>query len=143
MTQSPIVNDAAARARLSPAAVRAFLSLASIVILVALYEWSRLVRGSRAPDLRESAPVLRPLDPHVPASALGAVAIAVGLARHLTDQDTIDHAAATAVSASAPACGPRVLIDVPEVREAVSDEARAQAYVAAAEKRFDGINHCC
>jgi carbon starvation protein len=120
-----------------------FLSLASIVILVALYEWSRLVRGSRTPDLRESDPVLRPLDPHVPASALGAVAIAVGLARHLTDQDTIDHAAATAVSTRAPACGPRVLIDVPEVREAVSDEARAQAYVSAAEKRFDGINHCC
>jgi carbon starvation protein len=120
-----------------------FLSLASIVILVALYEWSRLIRGSRAPDLRESAPLFRPLDPHVPASALGAVAIAVGLARHLTDQDTIDNAAATAVSASAPACGPRVLIDVPEVREAVSTEARAQAYVAAAEKRFDGVNHCC
>jgi carbon starvation protein len=120
-----------------------FLSLASIVVLVALYEWSRLIRGSRAPDLRESETILRPLDPHVPASALGAVAIAVGLARHLTDQDTIDNAAATAVSASAPACGPRVLIDVPDVREAVSDEARAQAYVAAAEKRFDGINHCC
>jgi hypothetical protein len=36
-----------------------------------------------------------------------------------------------------------VLIDLPEVREAVSDDARAQAYVAAAEKRFDGINRCC
>jgi carbon starvation protein len=120
-----------------------FLSLAGIVILVAVYEWTRLVRGSRKPDLRESETVLRPLDPHVPASALGAVAIAVGLARHLTDQDTIDQAAATAVSTAAPACGPRVLIDLPEVRESVSDDARAQAYVAAADKRFDGINRCC
>ena len=79
----------------------------------------------------------------MPASALGAVAIAVGLARHLTDQDTIDQSAAAAVSTTAPACGPRVLIDLPEVRDAVSDDARAQAYVAAAEKRFDGINRCC
>ena len=122
-----------------------FLTLAGLVVLIALYEWFQLVRGRRPPDLRESEAVWRPLDPVTPSplSALGAMTVAVGLARHLTDQDVIDNAAAQAVAGTGPACGPRVLIDVPEVRESVIREARSDAYVAVTEKRFDGINRCC
>lgn len=120
-----------------------FLTLASLVALIALYEWSRLLSGNRAPDLRESDPVIRPLDPQGAGAALGVVAVAVSLARQLTDQEAIDRAATAALAPHAPACAPRILIDVPEVREAAAATARSEAYVATVEKRFDGINRCC
>jgi hypothetical protein len=36
-----------------------------------------------------------------------------------------------------------VLVDVPEVRAEVEERRRADAYVAEAERRFDGSPRCC
>jgi hypothetical protein len=49
------------------------------------------------------------------------------------------HAQACPVSTS----GPRLLIDVPEVRSDLEAAQRSEAYRRAAGQRFDGINRCC
>lgn len=122
-----------------------FLTLAALVTAIAAYEWFRLLRGLRPPDLRETDPVWRPLDPTIPGrlNPLGAMAVSIALARNLTDQEAIDRATLRQLSTAPDPCGPRVLIDLPEVRDAVADAARAQAYVDTADKRFDGIQRCC
>ncbi len=122
-----------------------FLTLAALVAAIAAFEWFRLLRGSRPPDLRESDPVWRPLDPAIPGrlNPLGAMAVSVALARNLTDQDAIDRATLRQLSTAPDPCGPRILIDLPEVRDAVTDAARAQAYIDTTGKRFDGIQRCC
>lgn len=121
-----------------------FLSLAAIVAGIALVEWSRLIRGTRPPTLHESEPVWLPADV-VRSSGVthaGAAALALTLARHLTDQAS-QPAPASAVAAFTDPCRPRVLIDVPAVRAAVEREAACTAWAHATERRFTGVNRCC
>ena len=122
-----------------------FLVLAGAVVGLAAREWLRLIRGTRPPDLMESEPVWLPAEAAAPPSAApaGALAIGLALARHVSDQEAIDRAAVAVVSGAGDACATRLLIDVPEVREDVEDRARAQAYMDAAGRRFDGVNRCC
>ena len=122
-----------------------FLLLAAAVMAMALVEWIRLLRGSRPPDMAETPPVWLPPEPaQAPGIApAGAMAIGLAFARHVSDQAAIDQAAHRAIAGTGDACGPRVLIDVPEVRDAVADSARARAYVDAAQRRFDGNPRCC
>ena len=73
----------------------------------------------------------------------GALAIGLALARHVSDQEAIDRAAARAGSGGGDACATRLLIDVPGVREDVEERARATAYMEQARRRFEGIQRCC
>jgi len=122
-----------------------FLTLASLVAGIGVFEWFRLLRGSRPPDLRESDPVWRAPDPILPnaVSPLGAMAVTVALARNLTDQDAIDRSTHRSLASNTDPCRPRVLIDVPEVRDSVAETTRADAYVAVTRKRFDNSQPCC
>jgi len=121
-----------------------FLTLAATVVAIAVWEWWRMLRGTRAPDLRETAPVWRPPDPATPPSMApaGACALLLGVARQISDQDAIDRAVDRTLTAQDP-CSPRILIDVEEVREAVEHEARGQAYADTVARRFNSPNRCC
>ncbi len=122
-----------------------FLALAAAVVAMAVREWLRLLRGTRPPDSSETPPVwLPPASAPAPALApAGALAIGLAFARHVSDQDAIDAATARSMAGQPDACAPRVLIDVPEVRDAVAESVRARAYVQAAERRSNGIPRCC
>jgi len=121
-----------------------FLTLAATVVAIAVWEWWRMLRGTRAPDLRETAPVWRPPDPATPPSMApaGACALLLGVARQISDQDAIDRAVDRTLTAQDP-CSPRILIDVEEVREAVEHEVRGQAYADTVARRFNSPNRCC
>lgn len=122
-----------------------FLVLAGVVVALAAWEWTRLLRGTRPPDLAETEPVWLPPEAPTPASVApaGALAIGLALARHVSDQEAIDRAAARAGSGGGDACATRLLIDVPGVREDVEERARATAYMEQARRRFEGIQRCC
>ena len=115
------------------------------VVTMAVREWLRLLRGSRPPDSSETPPVWLPPEPATSTALAPAGALAIGLAfaRHVSDQHAIDVATARSMAGPADPCAPRILIDVPEVRDAVADSARARAYVNAAERRFNGNPRCC
>lgn len=119
-----------------------FLSLAAVLVVMGVAEWLRLLSGSRTPDLRESEPTWLPesiAGPRPGVAPAGAAAIALALARNWSGQDAVDRAAADPAVCAAQ----RVLVDVPEVRAEVEERRRADAYVAEAERRFDGSPRCC
>ncbi|HTH48281.1 MAG TPA: carbon starvation CstA family protein [Candidatus Limnocylindria bacterium] len=124
-----------------------FLAFAAAMVAVSVWEWLRLLLGSKLSELCESEPVWLPdhaLKEGRAGAALGVTAIAFALLKEWSGESAVDRAqaAAAACACVAPAT-PRMLIDVPEVRTAVEHTERQQAYVAAAEQRFEGINRCC
>jgi carbon starvation protein len=126
-----------------------FLTFAAALVGVTAWEWFRLLRGSRPPTLTETDPVWLPdhaLREPRGSHALGTAAIAVALLREWSGEADVDRArsAAACVCATPESGGMnRVLIDVPEVRESMDRRQRQEAYVAAADQRFDGIQRCC
>ena len=124
-----------------------FLVFAAAMVAVSVWEWLRLLLGSKLSELRESETVWLPdhaLKEGRASSALGVTAIAFALLKEWSGESAVDRAqAAAAACACVTPAAPRLLIDVPEVRTAVEHTERQQAYVAAAEQRFEGINRCC
>jgi len=124
-----------------------FLSLAAAVVLVSAGIWLRLLRGARAPDLHETEPVWLPesaLREGRPIGAIGgAAALTLTLLREWSDEAAVDRARTQVCACPQPPMGMRVLVDLPEVRNAVERSQRGQAYVAAAAARFEGVNRCC
>jgi carbon starvation protein len=132
--------------RLDTVVTAAFLSMVALIVLLAAYEWIRLLQGARDTAPKESAPVWLPehkwREPGgVP--VLGCVALAAALARELSAEAEIDrHLSRTQ------ACSCRL----EEAREkgrasatpGVPDrDARVRAYVEMTERKFKGINRCC
>ncbi len=124
-----------------------FLAFASAMVVVSVWEWLRLLFGSKLAELRESETVWLPeqaLREGRSGAALGVAAIAFALLKEWSGESAVDRAqAAAAACPCVTPAAPRLLIDVPEVRTAVEHAERQQAYVAAAEQRFEGINRCC
>jgi carbon starvation protein len=120
-----------------------FLTLAAAVVLVSVYEWLRLLRGARAPDLRETEPVWLPEHAIREGRPLGAIggtaALALALAKEWSGESAVERARTQACECTTP----KVLVDIPEVRTTVEREEQQHAYVAAAEQRFEGVNRCC
>jgi len=126
-----------------------FLGLGALVVALSTREWIRLLSGRVEARLRETDPVWLPDLAVRESSRLGTVggtaALALALAKEWSGEAAVDrhqqHQQACV------AAGPRILIDVPEVREAVAQDrdhsARQRAFLAAAEARFSGISRCC
>ena len=129
-----------------------FLTFAAALVGVTASEWIRLLRGTRPPTLTETEPVWLPesaVRNSRSSAAWGAAAIAVGLLREWSGESAVDRAhdlASTCACAPAMPAGlgaRTVWIDVPEVRDDVERRLRQEAYVSAAEQRFDGVQRCC
>jgi carbon starvation protein len=125
-----------------------FLAFAGLVVLSGVYEWLRLLGGSRRPDLSEDAPTWLPAfavrEAGGKAGLAGAAALAFALLKNWSGQDEVDRANHQLCERQTTAEGAQpVLIDLPEVREAVVEHNRPAAYATAAEDRFNGVNRCC
>ncbi len=128
-----------------------FLGFAAILLLVCLGQWLRLLSGRLAATLNEDPPTW------LPAGALqatqqspglaGVVAVAIALLRAWSGQSEVDreavHLQACATPNPSGTTIPRVLIDLSEVRNDVAHTVAAEAYVQAAEQRFQGSGRCC
>jgi carbon starvation protein len=125
-----------------------FLGLAGLIVTGATVEWIRLLRGWRAPDSSEDAPVWLPelalADGTRRTGLAGIVALGLALLRNWSGQDAVDRTALQLeanVSQQLPSQA--VLIPLPEVAEAARRHNAPIAYVQAAEARLNGPNRCC
>jgi carbon starvation protein len=117
-----------------------FLTLAALVVLSGVYEWVRLLRGVRPPDLREESPTWLPdfavREAGGRGGLAGAAAISFALLRHWSGQDRVDRVQDQLVART-------VLIDLPEVRADAANRNGPQAYTLAAEQQAGDSPRCC
>ncbi|MSU34642.1 MAG: carbon starvation protein A [Pedosphaera sp.] len=123
-----------------------FLALAAAIVLISVIEWLKLLNRKRPPNLVETDPVWLPdsvVRPASPFPVLGTAALVLSLAREWSGEAAIDRLQSQTCNHNTDKTSVRVVIDLPEVRIAVERDSRANAYIAAAEQRFEGINRCC
>jgi carbon starvation protein len=116
--------------RLDAAVAGVFLALAGTIFALAAREWALLLAGRKAARLSETPPVWvdPPAGPARSAGALGAAALAIGLAKELAGEAGLERELARP---SCAACGE------------AGEPDRAQAYVAFTTRRFSGVHRCC
>ena len=114
-----------------------FMTLVIAIVLLSIYGWLSLLAKRRAPQLSETEPVWLPdyaVAEGKPVQWWNVFALGFLLLKELSGEAAVDRAQA---------CIPRK-VDLQGGSRAMAKEQRAQAYVAAAEKRFDGgPNRCC
>ena len=114
-----------------------FMTLVIAIVLLSIYEWLSLLAKRREPKLSETDPVWLPdyaVAEGRPVQWWNIFALGFLLLKELSGEAAVDRAQA---------CIPRK-VDLLGGSAAMDKEQRAQAYVAAAEKRFDGgPNRCC
>jgi len=114
-----------------------FLALVSLIVVLSVIEWVRLLTRARAATLSETEPVWLPdyaVAEGKPVQWWNIFALGFLLLKEVSGEAAVDRAQA---------CIPRK-VDLLGGTKAMVKEQRAQAYVAAAEKRFDGgPNRCC
>ena len=114
-----------------------FLALVSLIVVLSVIEWVRLLTRTRAATLSETEPVWLPdyaVAEGKPVQWWNIFALGFLLLKEVSGEAAVDRAQA---------CIPRK-VDLLGGTKAMVKEQRAQAYVAAAEKRFDGgPNRCC
>jgi hypothetical protein len=134
--------------QLDTAVTAAFLAMVALIVLLAAYEWIRLLQGSRDATPRESAPVWLPerkLREPAALPALGCVALAAALARELSTEADLERHMIQAQACcdhhqSAEQRGTPV---GPTLLHALDREAREKAYLEITERKFKGVNRCC
>ena len=114
-----------------------FMTLVIAIVLLSIYEWLSLLAKRREPKLSETAPVWLPdyaVAEGKPVQWWNIFALGFLLLKEVSGEAAVDRAQA---------CIPRK-VDLLGGSEAMAKEQRGQAYVLAAEKRFDGgPNRCC
>ena len=114
-----------------------FLSLVALIVMLSIMEWVRLLTRARTATLSETEPVWLPdyaVAEGKPVQWWNIFALGFLLLKEVSGEAAVDRAQA---------CIPRK-VDLLEGSKAMAKEQRAQAYVAAAEKRFEGgPNRCC
>jgi carbon starvation protein len=120
-----------------------FMALIVVIVFLSVREWLLLLARRRLAVLREEPPVWLPEYAVVQAQPLRVwsfLALAMALARELSDEAQMDRARQAALTCR---CG----ADVHERRLGISGQtprARESAYLEVAEKRFNGgIKRCC
>ncbi len=120
-----------------------FLVLVAAVFLLSVREWLLLIARKRLADLRESEAVWLPdyaVAEGRPLKFLGLFALALGLARHLTDETALEREQKSARTCACPCVsGVKLLGDQREANAAV----RGELYATVVERRFKGVNRCC
>ena len=114
-----------------------FMTLVIAIVLLSIYEWLSLLAKRHAPKLSETDPVWLPAHAVAegkPVQWWNLFALGFLLLKEVSGEAAVDRAQA---------CTPRK-VDLLGGSKAMDKEQRAQAYVAAAEKRFEGgPNRCC
>ncbi len=106
-----------------------FLALVAIVFGTSVWEWWRLLKGSRPPRLSETEPVYIPLDPQ-PAgagAAMGVVALSALMLKELSGEAAIERERVAQACECAKEPG----------------KARRNVYLSATERQFQSPNRCC
>ena len=112
------------------------MTLVIAIVFLSIYEWLALLLKRREPKLSETDPVWLPdyaVDEGKPVQWWNIFALGFLLLKELSGEAAVDRAQA---------CTPRK-VDLLGGSTAMDKEQRGKAYVAAAEKRFDGPNRCC
>jgi carbon starvation protein len=120
-----------------------FLVLVAAVFLLSAREWLLLIARKRLADLRESDAVWLPdyaVAEGKPLKVLGLFALAIGLARHLTDEAALERERNTAQTCACP-CAPKVNLlkadpELPALKP-------GELYAKVVERRFNSPNRCC
>jgi carbon starvation protein len=122
----------------------AFILLVGFILLLSIREWILLAARKRVAQLSETPPVWLPDYAVAEAKPLGVVsliALSLALLRELSGEAAVDRAQ-THAQVCRPA-GAKLEVDLLGGRIAPAGISRGEAYVQAAEQKFDGINHCC
>ncbi|HYR57502.1 MAG TPA: carbon starvation CstA family protein, partial [Chthoniobacteraceae bacterium] len=109
-----------------------FLVLVSVIVVLSVAEWLRLLARSKSPALSETPPVWLPagaIEPARPLPAFGIAALAFTLLKELSGQSAIERE-----ETRAQACN---------CEKEQMPRARQNAFLTATERRFNGINRCC
>ncbi|MBI3876887.1 MAG: carbon starvation protein A [Verrucomicrobia bacterium] len=113
-----------------------FMSLVVLIVALSAWEWLSLISRRRRAKLAEADAVWLPDYAVAEGKAVkwwNLFALALLFAKELSGQSAVDRAQA---------CVPPK-VNLLGGRAAMERDARAQAYVKAAEQRFDGVNRCC
>jgi carbon starvation protein len=114
-----------------------FLTLVTTIFLISAFEWTLLLSRKKLAELREAPPTWLPdyaVAEGRPVKWWNLFALGFLLLKELSGQSAVDRAQA---------CVPPK-VDLLGGRAAMEQDARARAYVATAEARFDGRpNRCC
>ncbi len=106
-----------------------FLAFVGTILTLSVWEWVRLLRGDRKPDLCETEPVMLSLAEvsKPPGHALGAIALSALLIKEVSGEAAIER------ERIAQAC------------ECVKDPAKARrnVFLSATERQFQSPNRCC
>jgi carbon starvation protein len=126
--------------QLDAAVTAFFLALVAGIFLMSAREWILLVARKKISVLRETEPTWLPdyaVAEAKPLRAASVIALAFALVRELSDEAKIDRMKQQCVCNE-----PRVRLNVMNSASPAC-LTREQAYLRAAEERFEGINRCC
>ena len=115
-----------------------FLALVAAVFGLSVREWIRILARKRPADLRESEAVWLPdyaVAEGRPLKVLGPFAVALGIARQLTDQAALEREPQAAPVCMCEGAGIQLFPD--------ERAGRGEMYARVVERRFNGINRCC
>ena len=113
-----------------------FLTLVVLIVLLSVLEWSLLLARKKLADLRETPPTWLPdyaVAEGQPVKWWHVFALTLLLAKELSGEAAVDRAQA---------CVPPK-VDLLGGRAAMERDARQQAYLRAADEKFDGVKRCC
>ncbi|HEY2952103.1 MAG TPA: carbon starvation CstA family protein [Verrucomicrobiae bacterium] len=119
-----------------------FLALVVLIVLLSVREWILLLARKRAAETRETPPTWLPdyaVAEGKPFKLFSLIALTFALMKELSGESAVDRAARHA--AFCPTTTGRV--DLLGGQEAVARRQRQQAYVQAAEQKFNQPNRCC
>jgi carbon starvation protein len=121
-----------------------FLSLVTGIFLISLREWILIAARKKAAELRETPPTWLPdyaIAEGKPLQVMSLIALSFALLKELSGEAAVDRAQQHATLC---ATGPsRVKVDLLAGRVAREPLSRGDAYVSAAEERFNSPNRCC
>jgi carbon starvation protein len=110
-----------------------FLVLISLVLVLTVWEWWRLLARLRPSELRETEPIWLAESALAgtprPATAYGIAALGFAFLRHLSGQDALDREAQATAQC--------------DCAKLPTQRARQNVFLAVTERRFRGVNRCC
>ena len=117
-----------------------FLILVTVVMILAVLEWCRLLRGRSAAKMHETEVLWLPDSPNrggSPAALAGIVAIGCGLAKELSGEAAVERAEA----ANLPVLRCDPVQNSSDAQHAA--DCRRRAYLVVLEDKYSKINRCC
>lgn len=118
--------------KIDAAVTGAFIILVAMIFLLSVYEWWRLIRGTKAPTLSETEPVYLPAGVAAngnSAAALGAVAFGLSMIKELSGQADVDRA--------------MVRAEVCDCTQTRTPRGRQNVFLSTLDERYRTPRRCC